>query len=66
MRYVSSVIHTAVVQIHRTKLEAKIESVEADEAGIYVDFEVSTSSHMSLPIPHMLLYLPTQWHSVLM
>jgi hypothetical protein len=50
-RYVSSTTETAVEQI---------EAVEAEEAGINIDFEVSTCSHMSLPIPLVLPYLPAE------
>ena len=33
-----------------TELEAKIGAVEAEEAGVDINFEVSTCSHMSLSI----------------
>ena len=43
-----------------TKLEAKIGAVEAEEAGININFKVSTCSHMSLPISLVLPYLPAE------
>ena len=44
----------------RAQLKAEVKTVEAREARAYVNFKVSTSTYMSLPIPFMLLYFPAQ------